>query len=104
MSLAPSPPSPRIRGKDAPPTPRMMEVFTFIYECARDRGCQPTYRDISLHFGGKNASAFIWAIRALSDRGWLRMIGGGRHGVVFLRKPNGEKFDGFADKPAETTG
>jgi SOS-response transcriptional repressor LexA len=104
MSLAPAPPRRRTPAGELPPTPRMMEIYTFIYEHARDRGFQPSYREIAVHFRGQSRpGVFVSAVRALAAKGWIDRDARTNRSFRFLRKPDGTKFAGFCDKPAEAT-
>lgn len=83
-----------------PLTDRQMAVFRFIYEHARDKGYQPSFRQIAAEFGfASYSNSMTCHLVALAKKGFVT---GDLHGksrsIKFLRRPDGKPFTGFADK------
>jgi SOS-response transcriptional repressor LexA len=85
---------------DAAPTDRQRQVFRLIYESARDRGYQPTLRELQAALGLASLNGLVGHLVALDRKGWLvyRQGQGGARCLTLLRKPNGEPFAGFCDR------
>jgi repressor LexA len=86
-----------------PLTEKQAAVFRFIYETARDRGYQPSFREIGERFGIGGTNGVMCHVTALARKGWIspRPAGHGSgpsRAIVFLRRPTGEPFCGFSDK------
>lgn len=83
-------------------TQRQLEIFRLIYETARDKGYQPTVREMMGHCGFLSPQAIGNHVDALVRIGYLaRLNGSGTHANrawVILRRPDGSRFDGFAEK------
>lgn len=83
-------------------TQRQLEIFRLIYESARDRGYQPTVREIGKAFGIRSPNGIHCHTKALVRLGYLRRLNGsGTHANrawVILRRPDGSPFTGFEDK------
>jgi SOS-response transcriptional repressor LexA len=81
-----------------PLTERQAEIFAFIYETARDRGYQPTYRQLMEKFGILSTNGISCHLKSLADKGWIEALDGEKRGIRFLRRPDGRPFTGFSDK------
>jgi SOS-response transcriptional repressor LexA len=76
---------------------RQASLLRFIYETARDRGYQPNYKEMSEFLGHRK-----FAPNAIARRGYLDRQGDlTSRGLRILRRPDGRKFEGFAE-PAAT--
>jgi SOS-response transcriptional repressor LexA len=80
-------------------TARQAAVYRFIYETARDKGCQPSLPEIRAKFGITTDGGARVHLLALGKKGYIRMREGGFRSVVFVLRPDGTPFTGFADKP-----
>lgn len=81
-------------------TDRQLEIFTLIYESARDKGFQPTIREMMPVFGIASENGIHCHLKALAKRGYLRLEREAR-ALRILRRPDGSRFEGFQDKPTE---
>jgi repressor LexA len=79
-------------------TARQLEVLSFLYGHARDRGYQPDIRKIAVGIGAASPNGAVGHLVALEKKGFVRLTGMAR-GVEMIRRPDGKKFTGFADKP-----
>jgi SOS-response transcriptional repressor LexA len=80
-----------------PLTEKQAEVFRFIYDTARDRGYQPSVRELMERFDWLSPRAVTAHLAALRRKGWVSPGAGKARNVVFLRRPGGSAFRGFAD-------
>jgi repressor LexA len=80
-----------------PLTERQAEIFAWIYEIVRDRGYQPTYRQLMEKFGIQSTNGITCHLKSIADKGWID-LGGEKRGIRFLKRPDGRPFTGFADK------
>lgn len=80
-------------------TDRQLEVFRLIYETARDRGYQPSIRDMMETFGF-SPNGVMCHIKAMRRKGYLAPRNGDPvcRAYVILRRPDGSPFTGFAEK------
>ena len=78
-------------------TSRQREVFLLIYASARDRGFQPSTRDLcdALSVTINAVSGFL---QGLQNKGWIERGDGHSRAVKLLKRPDGTAFDGFLDK------
>lgn len=83
---------------DRPPTAKQMAVLRFIYETARDRGYQPSYREIAKHLGASSPNAVAALAKPLVRREWLAFGESRSRSFVILRRPDGAPFRGFSDR------
>lgn len=85
---------------ERPPTAKHLAVLRLIYETARDRGYQPSYREIDaeLDLGGTNGVTLV--LKALARKGYVRLPGKCSRAVVIVRRPDHRDFAGFDDGPA----
>jgi hypothetical protein len=79
-------------------TTRQRELYAWYYEQARDRGYQPSVREMGAAFGLTSPNGIHIHMRAWARKGYVAEPHGAKRALRFLRKPNGQKFDGFADK------
>jgi SOS-response transcriptional repressor LexA len=79
-------------------TARQLEVLSYLYGHARDRGFQPGLAEIAVHFGNTSHSSARDYVSALERMGYVRSHGQAR-GIEMLKKPDGTPFTGFSDKP-----
>jgi SOS-response transcriptional repressor LexA len=79
-------------------TTRQLEVLSFLYGHARDRGYQPDLAEIAAGTGQGNVFTARNQLAALERKGYVRVRGTFRS-VEMIRRPDGKKFEGFADKP-----
>jgi DNA-binding CsgD family transcriptional regulator len=79
-----------------PLTDRQAEVYRWIYEQTRDRGIQPTYREIGIRFGIRSPNGVWCHLHPIALKGYVDFLPG-RHGFLFLRRPDGRPFLGFRD-------
>jgi SOS-response transcriptional repressor LexA len=79
-------------------TARQLEVLSFLYGHARDRGYQPDIREIAAGIGAASPNGAMGHLILLEKKGFVRPTGMAR-GVEMIRRPDGTKFEGFADKP-----
>jgi SOS-response transcriptional repressor LexA len=78
-------------------TAAQARVFNFLYYFARDNAFQPSTEEIAEAFGWTSHNAAKAHLRRLDAKGWIALKRGKR-AVTILRRPDGTKFDGFADK------
>lgn len=52
-------------------TDRQREVYDFIIQSIRDRGCPPTLREIGAHIGSAAPNAAVSHIEALIKKGYI---------------------------------
>lgn len=83
-----------------PPTAKQAAILKYIYETARDRGYQPSFREVVKVFGFSGTHAVTCHLKRLERRGWIRLGACRSRRVEFLRTPSGALFTGFADKEA----
>jgi SOS-response transcriptional repressor LexA len=81
-------------------TGRQLEIFTFIYEHARDNGFQPSYREIGERFGIRSPNGMKEHLRLIRRKGYLALPKSFHQAraVVFLKRPDGTAFHGFSEK------
>jgi SOS-response transcriptional repressor LexA len=79
-------------------TARQLEVLSFLYGHARDRGYQPDLAEIAAGTGHVNLISARNHLAALERKGYVRVRGTFRS-VELILKPDGSPFEGFADKP-----
>jgi SOS-response transcriptional repressor LexA len=77
---------------------RQMEVLAYLYGHARDRGYQPGLAEIAAGTGQGKPFTARNQLAALEKKGYVRVRGRFRS-VEMLIRPDGKKFEGFADKP-----
>ncbi|MBI4567737.1 MAG: transcriptional repressor LexA [Planctomycetes bacterium] len=75
-------------------TDRQQEVFRFMVESARDRGFPPTVREVQAAFGFRSPKAVTDHLRALQQKGYVRIAPRKARGMEFLRRPVGEHGGG----------
>jgi SOS-response transcriptional repressor LexA len=78
-------------------TTRQLEVLSYLYGHARDRGYQPDLAEIAAGTGQGGLFTARNQLAALEKKGYVRVRGRFRS-VEILKKPSGEPFTGFADK------
>ena len=79
-------------------TDRQRAIFTMIYESARDKGYQPTVREIMAEFDIKGPNAVICHFVALTKKGWVKRSNSRTRSLEILRNLDGSKFCGFMPK------
>lgn len=80
------------------PTERQMAIFAFIYEHARDKGFQPTLRELGEHFGIRSPNGLMCHLRSLRKQGFIGEPEAGSRCIPIYKKPDGSPFTGFAEK------
>lgn len=83
-------------------TDRQREIFTLIYETARDRGSQPSIREIMTHFGMKSPNGVVGHLRLIAAKGYIARYFHKQYNLLILRRPDGSRFEGFQDKLIES--
>jgi SOS-response transcriptional repressor LexA len=76
---------------------RQLEVLSYLYGHARDRGYQPDLAEIAAGTGQGGLFTARNQLAALEKKGYVRVRGRFRS-VEMLIRPDGKKFEGFADK------
>lgn len=80
-------------------TDRQREIFTLIYESARDKGFQPTIRELMVCFGIKSPNGVMYHVKEFRKKGYLKDADGQySRAYVILKRPDGTPFLGFQDK------
>lgn len=75
------------------------QILHYIYAHARERGYQPSYREMCEVFGIGSPNAMRGVVVALIRKGWISLSGHESRAVRFLRRPHdGGEFRGFIDK------
>jgi SOS-response transcriptional repressor LexA len=73
-----------------------MEVFRWFYNHVRNRGFQPSYREMMDRFGLSPNSVTL-KMRTLEKHGYVGAYRGAKRCVPIYRKPDGSPFRGFKD-------
>jgi SOS-response transcriptional repressor LexA len=84
-------------------TRRQREVLEAIYNSVRDKGFQPTVKELIVAQGVHSPNAIHLHLRAMVEHGWIRLHFKAR-AVEFILRPDGHKFTGFLDRPAPKGG
>jgi SOS-response transcriptional repressor LexA len=79
-------------------TARQLEVLSYLYAHARDKGYQPDLAEIAAGLGLGTMFTARNQLAALEKKGYVRVRGKFRS-VEMIHKPDGSPFEGFADKP-----
>lgn len=80
-----------------PLTDRQSDVFLWIYEFTRDRGYQPSFRDVSREFRFRSTNSVRYHLDVLAHKGWIEPVDFGNRCIRFLFRPDGSPFCGFSD-------
>jgi SOS-response transcriptional repressor LexA len=88
-----------------PLTTAQHDVYLYLYEHARDCGFQPSLNEMCDRFDWSSRNAAAIHLKAIAKKGWIGLrASGGRRGesraIEILRRPDGARFEGFADKVA----
>ncbi len=67
-------------------TPRQKRILEFIEESLKVNGYAPSYREIADHFGLTSPATVFGHIKALEDKGYLRVAPGKRRGLEVVRE------------------
>jgi SOS-response transcriptional repressor LexA len=79
-------------------TARQLDVLSYLYAHARDKGYQPDLAEIAAGTGQGGLFTARNQLAALEKKGYVRVRGTFRS-VEMLIRPDGSPFEGFADKP-----
>jgi SOS-response transcriptional repressor LexA len=82
-----------------PLTARQRDILEFIYQCVRERGYQPTMREVAARFGMRTLGSTgpMSAYEALARKGYVARPMKGWAGVRLLRLTDGSPFRGFVE-------
>lgn len=79
-------------------TDRQREIFVAIYESARDKGFQPSIRELCDLTGIRSTNGIVGHLNGLERKGWIDNGGMGSRCIRMMRNLDGTPFDGFAAK------
>lgn len=85
-------------------TEKQADVYLFIYGTTRDKGYQPTYREMMAEFGWSALNSVHGNIASLEKKGFLLGSGDHKRRIRFLRNPDGSKFVGFTQRTRKAKG
>lgn len=80
------------------PTERQWDVFLMIYTWARDKGYQPSIREIMESLDHKSPNGVLCHVRALETKGWMKSHISRTRSMELLRNLDGSPFRGFVPK------
>lgn len=82
-------------------TERQHSMFRLLYETVRDKGYQPSMRELMEVFNIKSPNGIAVQFKAMEKKGYLTRPHKKWAKLVILRRPDGSPFTGFQDKPVE---
>jgi repressor LexA len=79
-------------------TPHQYAAFRLIYESARDKGYQPSIRELMRRLNINSPNGITGHLCALRRKGWLRGGKARSRAIRLLRRLDDSPFEGFADR------
>lgn len=79
-----------------------LRLFRMVYGSARDRGFQPSLREMAKASGCKNQNSVVGRIDTLISLGYIAIPPSSprqSRAWIILKRPDGSPFTGFAEKP-----
>lgn len=75
-------------------------LLEYLYRAIRDRGYQPSLREMADELGYENPSGPMYHMIGLYQKGYLApQVGRGRsRNTVLLKRPDGSPFNGFTER------
>lgn len=74
-------------------TIRQAEILDFIQECVRDTGMAPTRAEVALRFGFRSKTAAADHLRALEQKGYVKLHADRSRGIQLLHTEEDEAAD-----------